>query len=364
MIMTKSIIFGLSGPELTYEEKEFFLNNEVVGFILFARNVESKEQIKQLTSDLKELYPHKEVPILIDQEGGRVARIKYPILSQDFPSAEALAKNYQDNTEKTKREIEKNYFHLMSELKDLGIDSPCAPVCDLRFEGADDVIGDRSFGDKVEPVVELARSAIQGILKAGGIPFMKHIPGHGRAMVDSHFELPVVNEDLTTLEQTDFAVFKQLASCFKEEEIWGMTAHIVYDSLDPKNPATASKQAIKYIREGIGFKNKLVSDDVCMYALHGDVGKDMAVLKRVIKLVETGAAVEKKYADYLLSQFHINITNSDLIGECAKQMEKIKPSFLTSLDKATKMALNAGCDVVLHCSGDLEEMKAVIDALI
>jgi beta-N-acetylhexosaminidase len=360
--MVKPVIFGISGTRLTDEEIDLFKKNEAVGFILFARNIESKKQVQSLTSELKSLYPDRDTPIFTDQEGGRVARIKPPVAKNSFPSAEHFAIEYESNRSQTKRDLKASYADLTAELKEFGIDSPCAPVCDLRLEGASDVIGDRSFGKDPEQVIDLCKSAIAGILHSGGIPFIKHIPGHGRATVDSHFDLPIIDTPLSILESTDFAVFRGLAN----EDVWAMTAHIIYDALDSENTATTSSKVIGYIRENIGFKGKLVSDDLCMYALHGEVGKQNALLKRVIKLAIENHEWKEQYAASLEKIFSFDtheIGNPIIIEQCQNKLLEIKPVFLESLAKVTKMSLNAGCDIVLHCSGDLEEMQTVCKEL-
>ena len=360
--MIKQVIFGISGTRLTKEERELFTKHEAIGFILFSRNIETKHQVQSLTSELKALYPNKETLIFIDQEGGRVARIKPPIAKKLFPSAEHFALNYESNKAQAKQELKENYIDLMSELKTLGIDSPCAPVCDIRIDEASDVVGDRSFGATAEQVIDLCKSAIAGIEQAGGISFIKHIPGHGRATVDSHFELPIVNTPLSTLESTDFAVFKGLAS----EKSWGMTAHIIYEALDPENTVTTSSKAIEYIRTNIGFKGILVSDDLCMYALHGSIGEKNATLKKVISIAKSNKEWKEKYSEKLETMFGFDtheMGNQIVIEQCEKKLLEIKPEFLESLSKVTKMTLDAGCDITLHCSGDLEEMQAVCKVL-
>ena len=360
--MVKPVIFGISGTRLTNNEINLFMENEASGFILFARNIKTKQQVQDLTHSLKSLYPNKKTPIFIDQEGGRVARLKPPITKTLFPSAECFALNYQANKAKTKQELKTNYIDLMTELKKFGIDSPCAPVCDLKFTGADKIIGDRSFGRTPEQVIDLCKSAIEGIIYANGIPFIKHIPGHGRAMVDSHYELPIVKAPLHVLESTDFAVFKGLSS----KKVWGMTAHIIYQALDPDNTATTSPKVINYIRDNIGFKGTLVSDDICMYALHGDIGKKNALLQRVIKLALEQKEWKKKYAQRMKEEFNFDtdkMENHIIIKQCKNKLLEIKPVFLESLAKVTRITLDAGCNIVLHCSGDIEEMKSVCKAL-
>lgn len=358
----KPLIFGISSTSLSPEEIELFSKNQVVGFILFSRNIESKEQLLNLTASLKNLYPERDVPIFIDQEGGRVARIKPPIAKQLYPAAEHFSSIYDIDKPQAKLELKSSYIDLMSELKSFGIDSPCAPVCDIRHPGADDIIGDRSFGDNADKVIDLCKSAIAGIEHSGGLPFIKHIPGHGRAMVDSHFDLPIVSASLQELEETDFKVFKALS----EETLWAMTAHIIYEALDPNHCATISPTVINYIRTEIGFKGQLVTDDICMYALHGKIGQKNATLKRVITLAANNKNWKDNYSEPLNKLFDINtdqIGHSLIIEICEKKLLEIKGEFIDSLAKVTKMSLDAGCDIALHCSGDIEEMAAVCGVL-
>lgn len=354
----KPLIFGVASTTLSEEEIKLFQEYEAVGFILFSRNIESKQQVTELTQSLKKLYPKRNVPIFIDQEGGRVARIKPPIAQQLYPCAEHFSAMYTEDKSKARRELKANYITLMAELKAMGIDSPCAPVCDIYYSDSSEVIGDRSFGDNADKVIDLCRAAINGIRHSGGLPFIKHIPGHGRAMVDSHFYLPTVETKLETLEETDFKVFRELA----EEKVWGMTAHIIYTALDPDLAATTSPTVINYIRKKIGFKGKLISDDLCMYALHGIIGKKNATLKKVIQLAKNEGNWKELYSEPLEKLFDINtnqVGNPLIIEICQKKLEEIKPEFLESLRKVTTMTLTAGCDIVLHCSGDIEEMRAV-----
>lgn len=308
--MIKPIIFGLSGHMLTNQEQQLFTENEVYGFILFKRNIESKEQLIKLVASLKALYPNKTVPIFVDQEGGRVARLKPPILQKEYPAMEKFGILYDSDKSVALEAVKTNHENLLKELKDLDIDCACSPVADLRFAYTDNVIGDRSLGGNVTKVVELCNAAIEGIKAAGGLAVIKHIPGHGRATSDSHLSLPRVTTSLEELNQTDFEVFRQLSR--NKDADFAMTAHIVYDALDAELPATLSRAAIKFIREDIGFKGILMSDDICMKALHVNINYD------------------------------------------------IKDKYLANLKLVAKQSLEAGCDIVLHCSGDIEEMQEII----
>ncbi len=357
-----NVIFGLAGTELIDEERKFFLKSKPLGFILFSRNVESREQIMALTRSLRELFPERKLLIFIDQEGGKVARIKPPIAEKLYPEAKVFADMYLIDKSKAKKATRENYSQIMAELKILGIDSPCAPVCDIFYEEADAIIGDRSFGGTPEQVIDLCTEAIAGINDQGGISFIKHVPGHGRADVDSHLDLPVVSTELQTLELTDFKVFKELS----QKKLWGMSAHIVYNALDPKNPATLSTKVIDYIRNEIGFKGVLVTDDICMYALHGKIGQQKSLLRTVILLASQDREWKNKYQKDFEKLFVVDVStksNQEIIELCQKQQEVISLSFCQNIAKVTKESINAGCDIVLHCSADLQEMEAVYEAL-
>jgi beta-N-acetylhexosaminidase len=290
------MIFGIAGASLSTAEQKFFLKYKPHGIILFSRNCHDKQQIIDLNHSIKSLIG-KDVKILIDQEGGRVARIKPPISSHTYPNMSFFEEIYNTHgIDAARTEVKKNFFTLMSELKEFGIDVTCAPVCDLHYEGAHKVIGDRSFGNNVQLVIDLCTAALDGIHAAGGEGVIKHIPGHGRANVDSHLSLPTVTDELQDLEITDFAVFKAL----KNMCTYSMTAHVKYTCLDAENPVTTSEKAIDYIRSSIGFKNLIMTDDICMKAL--------------------GASVQTR----------------------------------------TLNCLKAGCDLILHCNGNIDEMHLVI----
>lgn len=282
--MLKKIVLGISGLSLTDEEITLFKKHQPFGIILFKRNCENEFQLKLLTASIKAILP--ESKIYIDQEGGRVARLKQPNFIE-FPAA---------NTLKTEEEVYKNYFSMGQYLHSLGIDINCAPVADLYYPYADNIIGDRSFGNDVDQVIKFASACAQGLIDAGIIPIIKHIPGHGRALVDSHHELPIVDTELAELEKTDFAVFKGL-----NHLPMAMTAHVIYTSLDEHIPVSISNKAINYIKKELGFRGIIISDDINMKALHGDLA-DLA-----------------------------------------------------------KRTLDAGCDLALHCSGKIDEMTHILE---
>lgn len=290
-------ILGCAGPQLGAAERAFFARTNPLGFILFARNCETPDQIRALVADLRAAVGREDAPVLIDQEGGRVARLKPPQW-RAAPPADRFG-TIADRNRSAGLEAARINSHLIGrDLAALGIDVDCAPVLDLRLPGAHDIIGDRAFGMAPQRVAELGRAACEGLLAAGVLPIIKHIPGHGRALSDSHFELPVVKTPRAELEATDFEAFRLLA-----DMPWAMTAHLVYTAIDPDRPATLSPTVIaEIIRGHIGFDGLLLCDDLSMKALKGD------------------------------------------LGDLARQ------------------ALAAGCDVALHCNGQMEEMARIADA--
>jgi beta-N-acetylhexosaminidase len=292
-------IFGMAGLTLNEAERGFFSRTRPLGFILFARNIESPKQVSDLVSDLRTLSTDYDPVILIDQEGGRVQRLKPPHW-RHAPTMAEFGTLHGRNRSKAEEALRLNMQMIGDELRILGIDVDCAPVMDVPVPGAHDVIGDRAFGDTAALVAALAPVVCEGLIDAGVVPVIKHIPGHGRATSDSHKELPRVTADLATLRATDFAPFKALCATALQQSCFAMTAHVVYEALDPKGPATTSKTVIQdVIRGEIGFSGLIMSDDLGMKALSGP------------------------------------------------------------FDARAAAALEAGCDVVLHCDGNMKDMEAV-----
>lgn len=288
-------IFGCSGPVLSAAERAFFREAEPWGFILFGRNVRDPDQLRALTAALREAVG-REAPVLIDQEGGRVQRLGPPHWPR-YPAGRAYARAAGDDP-LLRRGLAWLGARLMAaDLKAVGIDVDCLPVLDVPVAGAHDVIGDRAYGHDPELVGSLGRAAAEGLLAGGVLPVIKHMPGHGRAFADSHQELPVVHAPLEQLAVADFLPFRMLS-----DMPLGMTAHVVYEAIDRKRPATTSKKAVRLIRRELGFGGLLMSDDLSMKALQGDFAE------------------------------------------------------------RTEAALAAGCDLVLHCNGDMDEMQAVATA--
>lgn len=289
-------IFGAAGLRLSDDEKAFFRDASPVGFILFQRNCDNPDQVRALVDDFREVVGRDDAPVLIDQEGGRVARLKPPHW-RAAPSALAIAQLAEQSVEAATEAVYLNALLLAVELLDLGITVDCAPVVDVPQPDAHDIIGDRALGLSVELISKLAPAAVAGFLSGGVLPVIKHIPGHGRALVDSHLSLPVVDAAIEDLSAIDFEAFRHVASA-----PWAMTAHVVYSALDADRPATTSADVINaVIRGDIGFDGVLVSDDLSMKAL--------------------GGAMQDRASD----------------------------------------CLAAGCDIALHCNGDMAEMKAVAE---
>lgn len=288
-------IYGCSGTVLTPSEKAFFAETQPLGFILFARNIDTPDQVRRLTAALRDSVGRAEAPILIDQEGGRVQRLRAPHW-REAPPARRFGDLYARDPQKGLRAIHLNHRLIARELTDLGIDVDCVPCLDVPVPGAHDVIGDRAFSLDPAIVTACGRAAAAGLVEGGVLPIAKHIPGHGRALADSHMDLPRVDTDRAELDRSDFAPFRALSDI-----PLGMTAHIVFDALDPARPVTQSEAGIGFIRDELDFDGLLMTDDLSMKALGG-----------------------------------------------------------TFQDRA-RLSLQAGCDLVLHCNGDAQEMRAVAE---
>ena len=274
------IIFGVKSYKLKKKEKNFFQESNPLGFILFERNCKNYKQTKLLIKDLKKTTSHKYTMIMIDQEGGRVARLKNPNW-KSYPSAEYFGIKAKKNLSVAKKLIFKNSIEIAKDLKKLGINMNCAPVLDVKYDFTNNVIGDRSFSSNPRIVSELGKSFCNGLKKIGIIPIVKHIPGHGPSSKDSHKTTPNVDLDLISLNKKDFLPFKKL-----NKEPAAMIAHIVYNKID-KEIACCSKEIIKkIIRKKIGFKGLLISDDINMKALKGTIkNKIKAICKSGCEII-------------------------------------------------------------------------------
>ena len=292
--MRSRAIYGCAGPALSAAGRGFFREVQPWGFILFGRNIESPAQVKALVEELRATVGDARAPVLIDQEGGRVARLKPPHWQNRLPAARFGAL-HDTNSEAAREATYLNARLIAHDLASLGINVDCLPVLDVPVPGAHDIIGDRAFASDPATIIALGQAQIEGLMDGGVLPVMKHIPGHGRAGADSHLALPRVAAPLEELSASDFVTFRSLDQC-----PIAMTAHVVYESIDPQRPATTSPKVIRdVIRGEIGFDGLLMSDDLSMKALDGP------------------------------------------------------------LSVRAKSALFAGCDLVLHCNGDMDEMRDV-----
>jgi beta-N-acetylhexosaminidase len=291
-VTISACILGCAGASLSGEESALFAAANPWGFILFGRNIETPDQVRALVESFRAATGRPDAPVLVDQEGGRVQRLKGPHWRR-YPPARA----YGDLGGDAGRELAWLGARLIAaDLAALGISVDCLPVLDTPVVGANDIIGDRAYGTTVEVIASLGRAAAEGLLAGGVLPVIKHMPGHGRAKADSHLSLPVVDAPREALETRDFATFKAL-----RDLPMAMTAHVVYTALDRPGPATTSPTVIgDVIRGQIGFEGLLMSDDLSMKALSGGLGERAAA------------------------------------------------------------AIAAGCDIALHCNGDMAEMKAVV----
>lgn len=294
----RALIVGLAAHELSAAEREYLSRVEPWGVILFGRNVDTAEQVRILTSQIRMALGRADAPILVDQEGGRVQRLGPPNWPS-YPSAGDIGRLYRRDPAAGLAASRLASRLIAHDLHSVGISVSCLPVLDLRLDTTHGVIGDRAYSDDPQAVGELGGAAARGLLEGGCLPVMKHVPGHGRAECDSHFELPVVTDGESTLRTTDFVPFRRLNALKM-----AMTAHIRYQALDAERPATLSPLIIsKVIRGEIGFDGLLMSDDLSMNALSGT------------------------------------------IAERARQ------------------CVDAGCDVALHCNGEMDEMASLVEAV-
>lgn len=262
--MTSAVIFGCAGLELSEDEQAFFRRVRPWGFILFARNIASKAQTRALIDQLREAGGDEGALVFVDQEGGRVQRLRPPLARYRRPAA-LFGELYARDPDAGLEAVRLNHRLIAHELTEFGFDADCAPCIDLRHPGAHDIIGDRAYGETPSIVSALGRAAMDGLMAGGVAPVIKHIPGHGRAHADSHLELPVVTTDEKTLEATDFAPFRALS-----DAPMAMTAHVVYSAIDPERCATLSHRVIETVIRGhMGFDGLLMSDDLSMKALGG-----------------------------------------------------------------------------------------------
>lgn len=285
-------IFGCAGQVLTAQEADFFRDYDPFGFIIFARNVETPDQLRRLTGDLRRSVG-RDAPVLIDQEGGRVQRLRAPLWRDWDPPLDTVLRAGPQAA----RAMALRSMIIAAELRAVGIDANCAPVADIATAATHPFLRNRCYGDDVDTVTDIARAVADAHLAMGVLPVIKHLPGHGRAMADTHHDLPTVTSSLAELTATDFTPFRAL-----NDLPMAMTAHIIFSAIDPDYPATQSRDMIRVIRDQIGFAGLLMTDDLNMNALAGN------------------------------------------------------------LSDRTSRSIAAGCDIALHCKGDLDEMIAVAAA--
>ncbi len=283
----KPVILSCAAKELSDDEKKFFAAFQPLGFILFSRNIEDVAQLKKLCADLRASVG-RDCPILIDQEGGRVRRMRPPHW-RDYPSMKEIGNSNDKNL------LTDTIRGISKDLAEVGIDVDCAPVLDVLFPDTHQAIGDRAFSSEPAIVSALGILACEVFLENGITPVIKHMPGQGRSHLDSHHDLPVVEASLNDLQAVDFKPFYDVIDQKFGLEIWGMVSHIIYKSIDEKDPASVSKKVIKVIREDLGFQGLLVSDDLCMGALscYGNPAD------RVAKTLEAGMDIALYCAGHL-----------------------------------------------------------------
>lgn len=258
MLPYGAAIIDATGHRLTADEKAFFRDANPFGFILFARNVDTPDQVRALCDEMREAVGHDAV-ITIDQEGGRVQRMRAPHWREWLPPLDFVA----IAGERAEEAMYLKYRIIAHELRSVGIDSNCAPMVDIAGPATHEFLRNRCYGSDPIRVTAMGRAAANAMLAGGVLPVVKHMPGHGRATMDSHFDLPRVDAARADLEVLDFAPFKAL-----NDLPMGMTAHLVYDAIDPK-PATLSPKLMQLIRDDIGFDNLIMTDDISMKALSG-----------------------------------------------------------------------------------------------
>lgn len=289
----RAVIFGCNGPKLLPAEAAFFRDCDPWAFVLFARNIETPDQIRRLTDDLRSSVG-RDALIFIDQEGGRVQRLRPPHF-RSAPPAQDFGRLYTRDRDAGRRAIWLNHRLIAEELRSVGVTANCAPVLDMPVAGADPIISDRAFAETAKPVIDMAHAAMAGLMSGGVAPVIKHIPGHGRADVDSHKALPVIKESAAELARTDYLPFQAFA-----DAPMAMTAHVVVNHADPDLPVTLSAKAMRELVRGkLGYQGLVMTDDLDMKALSGD------------------------------------------------------------LEDLTRSALEAGCDIGLHCNGKMRSMVKV-----
>jgi beta-N-acetylhexosaminidase len=292
----RSVILGCTGPALSDEEKRFFAETRPFGLILFARNCSSPSQLRELCADFRAATGWPQAPVFIDQEGGRIQRMTPPRW-EPLPAAQDIGNLHATHTQKGLEAARLHGRLLAGQLRAAGINVDCVPLLDVPVPGASAIIGNRAFSSDPGAVAALGQAQMNGLMEGGSLPVIKHIPGHGRALVDSHIGLPETDAAIKALKDHDFVPFRAL-----RHAVFAMTAHVKYTAIDPDHPATVSRTVIQRIIRGeLDFEGLLITDDLSMHALDGSPGERAAA------------------------------------------------------------AFAAGCDLALHCNGDMGEMRQVVE---
>lgn len=303
--MSRAIVFGCAGTALSDEERAFFREVDPYGFILFARNIVTREQVRALVDDLRGCVTHPHAPVLIDQEGGRVRRMRPPEW-RDYLAPGVFTDAFARKPDAALEAFALSAELMAADLHEIGIDVDCVPMLDVRQSESDtQVIGDRALGDDPQTAIRLGEAMVAGIERAGVVGVIKHMPGHGRSVVDSHLDLPRIEATVDALRAVDYPPFRH----FADRVPYGMTGHLLYTALDADRPSTLSPTVVRdVIRGEIGFDGLLFTDDISM-----------------------GALAETR--------------GGGPLGE------------------RSRLSIEAGCDVLLHCNGDMAEMRTVADAV-
>ncbi|WP_294354966.1 beta-N-acetylhexosaminidase [uncultured Sphingomonas sp.] len=329
----KPVIFGLSGPILSTDERAFFAEARPAGYILFKRNVETREQLRAMTDSLRELEGREDVAILIDQEGGRVARLGPPEWPS-FPAGPAFDALYERAPMSGIEAARANAHALALTLAEVGVTVNCLPLLDVARADTTEAIASRAYGREPMRVAAMGRATLEGLRAGGVVGVVKHMPGHGRALADSHYHLPTVTASAEELEE-DLAPFRTLAGA-----PMGMTSHIVYQAWDADRPATLSRIVIQQIiRERIGFQGLLMTDDIDMKALSGTPAEKAA-----------GAIA----------------AGCDVVLDCWARMNEMQAiaAALPDITLRGRERLDAAMSSVGKSAGDLAELTAKRDALL
>ncbi len=325
----KAFITGVAGPRLLDKEKAFLKESRPCGLIVFDRNIENRDQLKRLVDDFREAVGSDRQFILIDQEGGRIQRMRAPHW-KIWPAGARYGELYKTDPAAARQGAELVYQMMSEELLDVGINVNCVPLLDIPVPGAHDIIGDRALSGDLKTIIELGRSVAKGNLNGGVLPVIKHIPGHGRATSDSHIALPTIEVSRTVLEQTDFKTFKAL-----NDLPLAMTGHLLMTDLDPDLNVSVSRQIIfEVIRDWIGFDGLLMSDDLSMEALSGTIGE------RGRDVVDAGCDVALYCKGVFAQMLDVAASVPDLEGKAAQRFALAHEQIKTPAPYDRELALH------------------------